>query len=972
MKKIYLSVCALAIVFFSACGEKKAEESKYKYETVDGDLLGVKIYTLSNGLKVYISVNKDEPRVFTNIAVRTGSKNDPADCTGLAHYLEHMVFKGTSKFATIDWENEKVLLKQISDLYEKHRNTSDAEEKKKIYGQIDSISGLAAKFAVANEYDKMMSSLGAQATNAYTSTDQTVYVNDVPSNELEKWAMLESERFSELVLRLFHTELEAVYEEFNRGQDNDFRKAYYKASELLFPTHPYGTQTTIGTSDHLKNPSMERIHEYFNTYYVPNNMAIVLSGDIDPDKTVAMLDKYFGKLKAKDIPKKEVPQEQPLTQIQTAEVVGPSAEWINIAYRFDGSNSDDEVYMNLIGNLIYNGQAGLMDLNLIQKQKILRGNAFYNQMKDYGFYYMNAYPKSGQSLEEVKDLVLAEIEKIKKGEFEDWMLQAVVKNLKLEMEKYTESNYMRVSIMTDAFVLENDWKEVVETFNKMGTITKQQIMDFANKKFGDNYVLIYKKSGEDKNAAKVEKPKITPVDINREAQSTFAIKFDSIQSERVAPVFLDFKTAIQTASIGDKVNLQYVKNTTNKTFSLYYVIDRGTVDNRAMEMAVKYLPYLGTSKYSAEDLKKEFYKLGLSFDVYASNDRMYVNLSGLDDSFNEGVKLFEHLLSDCQPNEDALKELIADVLKSRIDNKKNKGAILNGGLMNYAKYGPQNPYTSILSEKDLLNLKSEDLVNQIKSITSFEHLVNYYGSKELAEVNTTLNSEHKLPATLTPLPERKVFAELPMDKPQVYFVDYDMVQNEMIMLSKSGAFNKDLMPVSNVFNQYFGGGLSSIVFQEIRESKALAYAAYSAFSIPNRPDFSNYVYAYIGTQSDKLGEATTAMVDLMNKMPEANKQFEDAKLASLKTIETERIIKESIFWQFDYYKRLGFDYDMRKEQYEAIQKLDMPTMKAFFDTNIKGKPYHYLVVGSKAKTDFNALKKLGEVKELKLNEVFGY
>ncbi len=267
-----------------------------------GDPLDTRIYTLDNGLQVWLSRNTDAPRVQTNIATRAGSKNDPADATGLAHYLEHMLFKGTSHIATTDWARESEVLKQISEAYEERRKTTDEAMRDRIYRRIDSLSTVAASLAVPNEYDKMVKSIGARGTNAYTSTERTVYVNDIPSDELEKWMKIESERMQECVLRLFHTELETVYEEFNRSQDNDGRSAYTKKNELLYRNHPYGTQTTIGTGEHLKNPSMVKIHEFFDSWYVPNNMAVILAGDVDYDRTVAMVDKYFGVWKRKPVP----------------------------------------------------------------------------------------------------------------------------------------------------------------------------------------------------------------------------------------------------------------------------------------------------------------------------------------------------------------------------------------------------------------------------------------------------------------------------------------------------------------------------------------------------------------------------------------------------------------------------------------------------------------------------------------------
>ena len=264
------------------------------FREIPGDPLNTKIHQLRNGLTLFLSVNKREPRIFTNIVVRAGSKQDPADTTGLAHYMEHMLFKGTSRIGALDWERESAYLEQISELYEQHRATTDAEARRRIYQQIDELSFEAAKLVAPNEYDRLLGAIGAKDTNAYTSVDQTVYLNDIPANELARWMELESERFRMMALRLFHTELETVYEEFNISQDQDTRKVNKLIREALFPNHPYGTQTTIGTAEHLRNPSQQKIQAFFRTYYVPNNMAIVLSGDFDPEEAVALAERHFG------------------------------------------------------------------------------------------------------------------------------------------------------------------------------------------------------------------------------------------------------------------------------------------------------------------------------------------------------------------------------------------------------------------------------------------------------------------------------------------------------------------------------------------------------------------------------------------------------------------------------------------------------------------------------------------------------
>ena len=255
MKRIIILVMAVIALALTSCGSK--------YETVKGDPLKTKIYTLENGLKVYMTVNKEEPRIQTYIAVRSGGRNDPADNTGLAHYLEHLMFKGSEQLGTTDFAAEKPILDQIEELYEVYRTKTDPVERRTIYHVIDSLSYEASKISIPNEYDKSMAIIGANGTNAFTSNDVTCYTEDIPSNQIENWAKVQSDRFKNMVIRGFHTELEAVYEEYNIGLTSDANKLWEALNAKMFPTHPYGTQTTIGTQEHLKNPSIVNIKDYF-------------------------------------------------------------------------------------------------------------------------------------------------------------------------------------------------------------------------------------------------------------------------------------------------------------------------------------------------------------------------------------------------------------------------------------------------------------------------------------------------------------------------------------------------------------------------------------------------------------------------------------------------------------------------------------------------------------------------------------
>lgn len=942
----------------------------FSYEMVSNDPTGLRLYTLDNGLKVYLSKNTDEPKIQTYIAVRAGSTYDPKEATGLAHYLEHMVFKGTDEIGTLDWEKEKEYLDQISDLYEQHKAETDPEKKKALYQQIDSVSLIASNYSVANEYDKMTSSLGATGTNAYTSFERTVYTNKIPANELDKWLTLESERFSQLVLRLFHTELEAVFEEFNRGQDSDGRKSYFAMLDGLFPNHPYGQQTTIGTGEHLKNPSMVSIHNYFDKYYVPNNMAMVLVGDIDFEETIQKVASTFGKLEKEEVTHPTLPKEKPITSPVVKEVFGPTTENISIAFRTEGINSKDEKLVTLADMILANGNAGLIDLNLNQQQLVQYAGSGTSFLIDYGLHRLVGYPKAGQTLDEVKNLLLEQIDKLKKGAFEDWMIEAVVNDLKLSQIRQYENSTALASTYVDAFIHQEDWSERLQFLDELRNITKQELVDFANEFYKDNYVITYKRKGEDTSIVKVENPGITPVNLNRDKSSTYMQAFNKMEAAPLTPKYVDFQSEIKETQLTNGIKVSYIENQQNDLFDLNIIFDMGTDNDKKLGLGVGYMEYLGTDTYSAEELKKEFYKLGIDYYVSTGAEKSYVGLRGLKENLSEGLKLLSHLWNNAVPNQEAYDKYVAQILKGRQDNKTRKGAILQSGLMNYAKYGENSRLRNIFSRSELQNMNPQELVDIVKEFKNYDQRIFYYG-KDVGAAVTALNTHHKVADELKPYPEATEYTEQETGG-NVYFVDYDMVQAEMMFLAKGSPFAPENMAASSLFNTYFGAGLSSIVFQEIRESKSLAYSAYSYYAEASDKDDSNYVMAYIGTQANKMEQAVEAMMTLMNDMPEAEEQFNAAKEATLKKLAAQRITKSNIFWTYERLQKLGIDKDHREEMYKAIENMTIADLKEFFNKNIKGEEYNVMVIGNKKDVDMKALSKLGKIQEMDVDYLFNY
>jgi len=870
MKK-YL-IFLLAVIMFYGCVNKDDSRTKtatdsngYTYEYVEGDPSNARIYTLDNGLKVYLAVNKDEPRIQTLIAVRAGAKNDPRETTGLAHYFEHMMFKGTSKIATLDWEKEGALIAEISDRFELRCQTDDPAEKERLYAEIDSLSTVAAQYAVANEYDKICAVIGATGTNAWTSYEETVYVNEIPSNETERWCKTEAERFENLVLRLFHTELETVFEEFNMGQDQDSRKTFSKLMETLFIKHPYGV-SVIGKSEHLKNPSMENIMQFKADYYVPNNIAICMSGDLDFEETIKMIDKYWGHMEPNDnIPEFTFEEEEARTKIDEVNVFGPERESVSITYRTPGNKSKEAKYLTMIGEILNNGKAGLIDLDLVKKQKVMSAYAYGWAMNDYGVFQMGGTPRQDQTLEEVSDLVLAELEKVKNGEFDEWLLEAIVNDMKLQRIRAVEGNTIAYYFV-DAFISGKPWEEVVFEVEEYEKITKQELVDFANEFFVDNYVVVYKRLGEDTTAVHIEKPKITPLEINRTEESEFMTELKSIEPEDIEPVFVDFKEKIETKNIVDGLEFNYIKNESNDIFSMYYIFDMGKNNNKFLPIAINYLKYLGTQDKTIDDLQKEWFRLGINFNVFASDDICYVYVNGLDENMEAAVKLMEEIFAKVQSNPEVYKDYVDGIMKSRQDSKLNKSSILWGGLYNYSVYGKKSSFTDIVSQEELLSLDQEMLTDLIKDLLNYQHKIFYYGPRESEKVCDLIKANHNVSGDYKAIPEAVEYPELDYNQPKILFVDYDMVQTMIAVVSKDVEFDKGLMPIAAMFNEYYGGSMSSIVFQEIRESKGLAYSSYAGYRQASEKGKSNYVFGFLSTQPDKMKEALDALTGLLNEL----------------------------------------------------------------------------------------------------------
>ena len=964
--KMLLTACLMLLSLGS-------QAKDYKYKTVEGDLTKTRIYTLDNGLKVYLSVNKEKPRIQTYIAVRTGSKNDPAETTGLAHYLEHLMFKGTKQFGTNNPVAEAPLLAEIEQRYEKYRLLTDSLARKQAYHEIDSVSQVAAQYFIPNEYDKLMAAIGAEGTNAYTSNDVTCYTEDIPSNEIENWAKIQSDRFQNMVIRGFHTELEAVYEEYNIGLTSDQRKLYATTSKMLWPNHPYGLQTTIGTQEHLKNPSITNIKNYFKKWYVPNNVAICMAGDLDFDKTIAIIDQYFSSwTPGADVRQPVFPALPSLTSPRDTTVIGQEAEQIWVAWRSNQANSLQADTLELMEDVLSNGRAGLFDLDLNQTMKVQRAIGGTQLMHDHGGFILRGTPKQGQSLDEVKALMLGEIDKLKKGEFPDNLLPSIINNKKRRHYQILESNEGRVDMFADAFINEVDWQQEVGKIDRLSKITKQEIVDFANKFFTDGYIVVYKKQGIDTTQKKIDKPAITPIPTNRDQMSQFVKDIQNAKVEPIQPKFVDFEKDMTTLKTKKQLPLFYVKNNDNGLFNLIFYYDFGQSADNRYDIAADYIKYLGTDKLTAADFRQKFYELACDWNVNVGPENISVSLSGLSENMPQALALLEDLLQHAKVDQEAYDNMVNLVMKGRDDAKKNQGGCF-GYLYYYATAGERNRYRDVMSEQQLKNTNPQVLIDLLKGLSGLKHRVAYYGPMAENEITGVVDNVHNTAKQLADIPENKPYLDQIANKNEVWIAPYDAKNIYMRMYHNEGrSWNPDEAAVQEVFNEYFGGGMNGVVFQEMREARGLAYNAYAYYFQPEWKDRKESVVTHIITQNDKMTDCITHFNEILNEMPASETAFQIAKDAVTKRLVSGRTTKTGIFFAYLNAQKLGLDISTNELIYKNLAKVTLQDIVNFEKANMANKPYRYIILGDEKELDMKSLEKIGPIKRLTIEEVFGY
>ena len=933
-------------------------------EPIQTDKMGVTIHRLKNGLTVYISTDRQKPRFNAWIAVRTGSRNDPANSTGLAHYLEHMLFKGTDTRGTMDYEAERPHLERIRELYAELRSSDDPQQRAKVEAELDKETQASAQYAVPNELTRIYSNLGVEGLNAFTSDEQTVYIADIPSNRLASWAAVESERFSDPSFRLFFTEIEAVYEEKNLSLDNPYRRANEALLRALYPEHPYGTQPTIGTAEHLKTPAYQDMVDYFHRWYVPNNMAVVLAGDIDAETALPVLERTLGQLPTKPVAEPESATIKPLSGRQQRDVIVEDRQGVTLAWHTVPVTHADEPALAVMDWLMDNATSGLLNTELELTQKVPSagsGNSFYNES---GHWTVRATARDDQSLDEVEKMLLAVVDKLKAGEFTQADIDAIVINQDIGEKRQLESNVGRVWKMAASFIQRRTWDEVLARDEALRTVNRDDVIRVANAYLGDNFVALHRKKGK-QELPKIEKPKITPLQVDPSRQSPFAKQVLEMPAAQLEPAWLE--EGRDYRHIGMPAGpMIHATNTRNDLFSIDYNFDRGSRRARLLCHALDLLDQSGYGEISAEELRKRLFALGTSIDFSCSADRSSISIEGVDANMEESVELLRAWLRIPTLDPATLTKLTENEIAER-RNALDNSRFIGWAAGNYARYGKASEQLAEPSNKQLKSATVKKLKPLITSLPDYQHRTLYFGPRGPEDVEglIALGTNHK---PVKPIPDR-VYRKQKGAK--IYFVHRETAKSSITVTMPMGVQERPLRPSARAYQEYIGGDMGSLIFQEIREARGLAYSANGRVSTGSQPKDEWGLQGGVGTQVDKTPEAIATYLELVQQWPIKPERFEAAKTNLEQEFRSSRVDPRWVVYWVQSWDRLGEEKDPRPWMRDEIAKLTGEQMQAFAE-RFKTTPVIISIVGDREKVNLDALKKIGPVTEVKAEQLVSF
>ena len=936
---------------------------------------GLTEYKLANGLTVLLWEDHDQPDVTGYVAVRAGAKDEPAEYTGLAHYLEHMLFKGTQKIGALDWEKEKPHYENIIRLYDEYATTTDEAARLEIIKQINEESIEAAKYATVEDFFVLLDGIGATDVNAYTSYDMTCYHNSFPANNMYKWLTIFSDRLIDPVFRTFQAELETVFEEYNRSEDNLSRRINSTMMSKMFQGHPY-ERSVIGLPEHLKNPRISKLIEFYNTWYVANNMALIIVGDFDAEATKPMIEETFGRLKSAPLP------ERP-TYPKTSFAGNPTHKfklgyYPQILWVYDGVKITDEDYLPLqfVASLLNNStNTGLFD-KLIMDGIVSSVGAGVVSLCDQGRIIIEAIPyydaaqRMYESNAATERIVMAEINKLKTGDIPDWLIQTAKAEFAQNYKLAFEYSSTKMDALVNSFIYGTPIDDIFTENDKIQALTKEDIQRVAKKFFDADHITLTFEEGDPKKN-KLAKPAIKPLDLINDQETEYAKQFKALPEGQVKQTFMDLND-VKILSIDENVKLHYATNPKNNIFSLDLIFGVGTAKKPMLEYVISLMNQGGIMPNTEpQDFRRQLSELGGRCAYSVNDSYFHVSIIGDEEHLAEICQLVQRQMLMPKFDTKQFEAVKGRELSSRFVLQK-RNELQAGALHEYILYGDQSRYLDLVPFMDVYYMDELKLKVEFLDAIKYELNIHYCGQKPANEVKEILTKnlplQEGVQASTSPhIRDRKSY-----ENTEVFFLPNSNMQQATIFFYFNGKpYDKEQSVLFQAFNHYFSGGFTGIVLDEIREKRSMAYTASGNMNRGPLPGKDSYFMGYIGTQSDKAVEAINVFMSLLDSMPLYPDRIESIRASLRQYAQISKPSFRSKTETYDSWREMGYEIDPAQYNQDAINNLTFEQIKQFYEENIKGQPVSIIVMGDPKLIDQKALQaKYGKIVKVNKSKLF--
>jgi zinc protease len=940
----------------------------FERHTFDGDPIGVAQIVLDNGLTVLLSENHERSEVFGAVVVRTGGKNDPADNTGLAHYLEHMLFKGTQTLGSLNWAAEAPLQAKLVELYERHKRSDTKAERAMLQAEIAAVVEQTYAYVIPNELHTMLSEIGSTGRGAFTTEDETVYYNRFPASQIESWLQIYAHRFVDPVFRLFPTELEVVYEEKNESLDGFERKLYEELNARAFPQHPYGTQSTIGEVEHLKSPSLLAMQDYFDKYYVASNMALVLVGDFDSDAILPVIVEHFGAWQRRPEPAPRTGTVEPFVGRELVELRLTPVRIGAYAFRSPTARHPDYAAVQIMRELLFNEQRSGFINELEDEGKLLMAHWFAVDFADHGLDVVLFAPRVfGQTFKSAEQRVLEQCHRIARGEFDEQQMLAIRERLLRAEDRQWEDNEARALAVADSFIRHDGWQGYLEYRERLASSSREDVMRVAATYLGEDYLALRSRVGFPKKP-RLHKPGYPTVTPQPNVHSSFYEQIMARPSPTPKLRFVDFAADVATTQIAEHVVLRSNPNPINDTYSLSLVFGVGTDRIRELYVAAPYLERIGTRKYAPTVLREQLSLLGTDLKIEATDDQLHVKLAGPEHHLAAALSLLEQLLREPIEDLELCKQLRRERAASDTVQRQFPEDVL-AALVHYVGFGERSTYLRDYGRQGVRSLSPKQLIAAWHRAQGYGLEIRYTGQRAPDEVVEILH--RSLPGSLDiphePAVPHVVRKQVLPERDTVYFLPQrKQLQTQMTFIVDGEPVPREQIAAADAHSQY----MSWLVYQDIIEFRALAYSAWGYYIRALDPTQAGYFAGRIACQADKTFESIDVMLGLIRDMPAKPERTDPIRSALIRRLETQSPGFRQLQSTIEYWRWLGYDDDPRKWLIDDYAKLDFADIEAFHAAQVADRPVILVVVGDPRRVDVRELARYGEVVEVAEREVF--